>query len=373
MFKRWCQDQGYANSRDLSHVLMDGGVLSIPFDKLHAFYDQYVRCVKMGEKLYVVEQKTPTYNFFMDIDYKEDTHLSLEQIKSITLVICNTVNGFGGRECIISIADPKPKDDKVKTGIHLNWPGLIVDQMNAIQLMHHVVSALNKIYSVRDWSKDIDASVYGSIGTKGSGFRLPWSHKKSKHTVCNGVGCVACDNGKLIEGEYLPRFVFKNGTFENISREPSVAALLSSTVRTEDTRVVTVPELVLLCRPVKKEGDFTASELKNEVVDYELLALLETFIRQNMQGHEHTRLQNVFHYKTCHLIKTSSKYCENIRREHNSNHIRFRIDSGGIIYQQCFCRCDTLQGRLHGMCKNFTGRKHQLSRKICALLYELKK
>ena len=44
----------------------------MPFDRLNEFYDKYVEAVKADEKLFVVEQKTTTYNFFVDIDYKDD-------------------------------------------------------------------------------------------------------------------------------------------------------------------------------------------------------------------------------------------------------------------------------------------------------------
>ncbi len=63
MFKAWCASQKFNNATNLSHVLMDGGVLSVPFDKLNDFYEQYVDAVKCGEKLYVVEQKSERYNF----------------------------------------------------------------------------------------------------------------------------------------------------------------------------------------------------------------------------------------------------------------------------------------------------------------------
>jgi len=49
---------------------MDGGVLSVPFDKLRDFYTVYVSSVTIGEQVFVVEQKTETYNFFVDIDYQ---------------------------------------------------------------------------------------------------------------------------------------------------------------------------------------------------------------------------------------------------------------------------------------------------------------
>ena len=107
MFKKWCNHNNFNNATNLSHVLMDGGVLSVPFDKLNAFYEKYIEAVKKGEKLFVVEQKTETYNFFVDIDYKDERALTLEEIQSICKIICDKVKRHGGKECLISVSPPK--------------------------------------------------------------------------------------------------------------------------------------------------------------------------------------------------------------------------------------------------------------------------
>jgi hypothetical protein len=380
MLRAWCKTNSFNNARNLSHVLMDGGVLSIPFDKLRDFYEVYIKSIKADEKVFVVEQKTDTYNFFMDVDYKDDESLSLDQVKSICQIICDKVDTFHSTKCLISVGEPKPKDGQIKTGIHLNWPGLVVNQMGAIQLMHHVVHTLEKIYSAKDWTKIIDSSVYGSVGTKGSGFRLPWSHKKTQHSECKGVGCTNCDGGKFIEGEYLTVFTCSDGHMESINQEITMEKLLASTVRTSETTIIEIPELVILCQPIPKkfhrEGDFTNVESKDEINDIELLTLLETFIRKNMDGNEDIRVLKIFKYKNIHLLKTTSRYCENIKRNHNSNHIKLIIDNR-FIYQKCFCRCDTIEGRQLGTCKDFSGRKHKLEtnggRRICEILYPNKK
>ena len=91
MFKQWCKSQNFSNANNLSHVLLDGGKLSVPFDKLNDFYEKYVEAVKSGEKLYVVEQKTETYNFFVDIDYKSKDPLGIDDIKDISMIICDEV------------------------------------------------------------------------------------------------------------------------------------------------------------------------------------------------------------------------------------------------------------------------------------------
>jgi len=385
MLRSWCQSNGFNNPRNLSHVLMDGGVLSIPFDKLRDFYEMYIKAVKSDEKVYVVEQKTETYNFFMDIDYKDDDPLSIETVKNISKIICDKVSTFGGTTALVSVAEPKEKDSQIKTGVHLNWPGLVVNQNGALQLMHHIVNTLEKIYSAKDWSKIIDSSVYGSIGTKGSGFRLPWSYKKSRHLECKGLGCSNCESGKQTEGMYLPLFEYKDGTLSQIDQEITIERLLLATVRTQEKTVVEIPEFVFLCQPVKKsfrEGDFTKSETKNEVHDLEVLSLIETFIRRNIVGNEDTKVLALYKYGQQYLIKSTSRYCGNIKRNHSSNHVKLIICydakiGTAYIYQKCFCMCETTEGRVLGFCKNYSGCKHLLNMnegpKIREILYPKKK
>jgi len=341
---------------------MDGGVLSIPFDKLREFYDMYVQCVLQGEKVFVVEQKTETYNFFIDIDYKDDEALTVPEVQSIMQIVCDKVRTVSSVCALVSVAEPKPKDGKIKTGIHANWPGFVVNQHGAIQMMHHLISILNKVYPSRDWSRDIDASVYGEEGKQGSGFRLPWSHKKCKGET---------------EGEYLPIFLYENGVLKDMDQEPSYEKLMMATVRTESREVQEVPECVVLCRPIRKEGNFTPGEIKNEVNDSELSAILETYIRQFMDGQKETRVQKIFKFKTKYFIKTNSKFCENIKREHSSNHVKLVINPPGYerkkfnkeadaatIHQECFCRCDGARP-----CKDFMSTPYRLPSSITKILY----
>jgi len=208
MFKSWCASQNFTHAANLSHVLMDGGVLSVPFDKLKEFHKRYVEAVKRGERLYVVEQKSERYNFFVDIDYKDDEALTLEQIKDVCKIICDKVKRHGGRDCLISVAPPKKSGNLTKTGVHLNWPGFVVDQPSAIALRDHILLALSKANGAVDWNEIIDASVYGNADrkTKGSGFRMPWSYKRVKHDVCGGQGCAECEKGKVDQVAYNSGF-----------------------------------------------------------------------------------------------------------------------------------------------------------------------
>ena len=366
MFKRWCKDQGFANNSDLSHVLMDGGVLSVPFDKLNDFYEKCVEVYNSGEKIFVVEQKTENYNFFMDLDYKDDEEMSFEQIKSVCKVICDKVSKFGGKDALISVAEPKPIDTLIKTGIHINWPGFVVNRSSALGIRDHVINTLNLAYGSRDWKDIVDISVYGnsSRNTKGSGFRMPWSHKKGKHEACAGQGCELCNNtGKETQSEYLPIFIYKHGpssTLQKTEQKPSVDILHMATLRTQSMEPVII-------EGTREEATFTTLQTKNEFKDQEARLLVEAFVRKNVEGQTTASITKMFKYNKQFLVSTNSKYCENKKCNHNSNHVWFHI-VGDTIAQKCFSTTNIL--RQYGFCKDFSGRRHQLSKKITDILYE---
>jgi hypothetical protein len=59
------------------------------------------------------------------------------------------------------------------------------------------------------------------------------------------------------------------------------------------------------------------------------------------------------------VVRTNSSFCMNVSREHNSNTIYFLINEFGI-YQKCFCRCDKLDGRRFGYCKDYRSARYTL-------------
>jgi hypothetical protein len=372
MFKSWCAAQRFNNATNLSHVLMDGGVLSVPFDKLNEFHERYIDAVKRGERLYVVEQKSEKYNFFVDIDYKDESSLDLDEIKDICKVICDKVKRHGGHDCLISVSPPKKCGELTKTGVHLNWPGFVVDQSSAIALREHILVALSKAKKNMDWNDIIDAAVYGNVArkTKGSGFRMPWSYKRAKHDTCDGQGCSSCEKGKVDQLAYLPVFVYRHGplsTILQIGQEPTIDILKMAVVRTNEPQTTHVepPSTAV------KEGSFTEVQTKDEVYDDQLKDKIEEFIRTNMDGQSNAYVPKIFKKKDTYLVQTTSKYCENLKREHGSNHVWFII-SGKTILQKCFCLCETLRGRRDGFCKDFCGRRHQLTPEIVERLYPKK-
>ena len=369
MFRALCTQKGFTNvSNGVTHVLMDGGTLHVPFDRLEEFYRM---CADRSNRVYVVEQKTDLYNFFMDIDFCDTEALSLEQIKSVCKIIYNRVSEYHRTDSYIFAAKPKKKGDLIKTGIHMNWPGFVVDQTTSINLRYAVVNTLTRLYPASDWENAIDISVY-----TGSGFRLPWSFKRSKHSQCNGMGCMVCNNsGKIDEGPYIPFFRVSNGEFVDIEdKQPSVELLMKATVRSQAARATPVKiEEEVVCKPVvnrKKEGSFTERETRNVMnVDEVTLKALEGFVRKHMPGQERSYIQSLYKNDKSLYAKTNSRFCENLGRNHNSNHVWFLISENGEICQKCFCRCETMKDRKKDFCKDFTGRKHQLYPSIVKKLF----
>lgn len=335
-----------------THVLMDGGRLHVPPDRLNEFCDRYVQCIRENIKIFVVEQKTPYYKFFVDVDYVDDEGLTLENVSDLARVICDKVMSLvpQATQCIVSAAQPKPKGEGVKTGIHLNWPHVVVDQTRATRLREHLVSHLNKIYQAKQWQEIIDASVYG-----GSGFRLPWSHKMAKGVT---------------EGPYVPLLEYTNGKMADISGHPVTPDLLRLvSIRTHGQEPnVEVPEPEVFSLTGKK-GGHTSNLSGVDINNLQINAEVETFIRKHMRGQGDARVQKVLKNKKNYYVKTNSRFCENVLREHSSNHVWFLITEDGRICQKCFCTCDTTKGRLHGFCSKFSGREHCLFSNIKDLLY----
>lgn len=352
---------------------MDGGVLSVPFDRLNEFHEKYIDAVRSGEKLFVVEQKSPTYNFFVDIDYKDVKSLPQEDIQDICKIICDKVKRHGGKECLVCVSPPKKVGEYTKTGVHLNWPDLVVDQASALALREHILVALSKAKGGTDWNEIIDVAVYGDARrkTKGSGFRMPWSHKMAKHQVCGGQGCPECDDtGKVIQVAYLPLFIYRHGplsTLMAVDRQPNVEILKMSSIRTNEPQSITVepPSSII------KEGSFSKEQTKDEIVNDEVKNEIQSFVQKNMEGQQHAIITKMFKHNNTYLVSTNSKYCENLKREHSSNHIWFYI-TGSTITQKCFCRCETIRQRRDGFCKDFHGRHHELLPRVVEKLYSKK-
>ena len=309
--EKWLTDKGPG-----THVLMDGGILQVPFEQLDEFYVECVHAVRLGKKIYVVEQKTDVFKFFVDLDYKGPEALPDDTVLELATLMHSVVQK--GR-CLIARAEPRDVDNQVKTGVHIHWPDVFVTKSEALALRTRI---LLELPDDPEWSQRIDASVYG-----GSGLRMLWSHKR--------------DRGSVDSGPYTPWRDLEGNVFDPV---PSAETLKLFALRT--------------------------NEVSNEAVNVEITcAPLERYIRKYLKGQELANVRRVMRKASDTIIvQTDSKYCERIQGEHKSNHVWFGI-KGEMICQLCHDdECNRIAAEKNAnnekLPKRFSGREYILSPSI---------
>ena len=286
IFSRWRVQHGPG-----THVLMDGGILDVPLEDVDSFLIEYLAAIQRGKQLFVVEQKTDTFRFFIDLDYKSTQVLEDDALLSILEIMCRIVPG----QCLIARTPARTVQGLIKTGVHIHWPDALVTRQEALAYRTRILLELEE----PEWADRIDASVYG-----GSGLRMLWSHKKPTGDP------------------YVP---WEPGTQ---TPKPSLELLKLFSIRTcENIQTVTCEE----------SGD-----------------ALEKYIQKYIPGQQQTRVKRIGQKGKTKWVQTDSRYCENISREHKSNHIWFSI-TGDRICQLCH---DT------ETCHGFVGREYILSPSI---------
>jgi Prim-pol 4/Herpesviridae UL52/UL70 DNA primase len=289
-----------------THTLMDGGILYVQDEDMDAFFQVYIEQLK-HRKLYVVEQKTHVFKFFVDLDYKAPDKLKDEALLAVCEVIHDAI-GSPGR-CCIARAQPRPVKDPsgqraslIKSGVHIHWPDLRVTKQEAISLRSRILLALPEVQEV-DWAQVIDSSVYG-----GSGLRMLWSHKKPSGDP------------------YVPWRTLDGSEF---SKEPNLETLALFSIR---------------CKANEKKDEVSEAIIASEPI--------EEFIQRYLPGQRRTqvkKIQRMEEGSDAWYVQTDSKYCERIRSEHRSNHVWFMLNKGRIS-QRCF----------NEECKGFVGSEHIL-------------
>ena len=302
MVDRWRVPKGPA-----THVSMSGGILNVPDNEIHDFHGEYIQAINSGAKLYLVEQKTDHFRFFVDLDYKAPEKLSDDDLFQFCSIIHESLETTS--PCLIARARPRPVESSlVKSGVHIHWPELVVSRTKAMNLRTKIIMKLTECFPF-DWDKIIDASVYG-----GSGLRMLWSHKKPTGDP------------------YIPWRSLDGRIF---SKEPSTELLNLFSVRTTD-------------EPNLEEN-------------FENVGPIEDYIRKYLDGQERTHVKKVQrHEHDGWFVQTDSTYCECIKRRHKSNHVWFTIRSGRIS-QRCF----------DDDCREFRGQEHILPPSIVEQLKDV--
>lgn len=284
----------WLSKTSVTHLLLDGGTLSAK----EGFYSDYVHDVTHGEKLCVVEKKTPRFRFFVDVDYVSDENeLDFVMVSRELFRIVNLGS------CVLAKAHPRKTTKGTKYGMHIIWPESLVTKQTANTIRMKLLDEFGS-----DWEDVFDSSVYS-----GSGLRMLWSYKNEPGST-----------------PYVPFGRFDDGgqfkEFKN--KDPSTHFLELFSIRAPyetDAEPVSVSDA-----PPKSE--------------------LESFIMKNIPGQSNIRISRIGKCKNKkdYWIRTNSKYCDHVKREHKSNNVWFILSPKGTLCQMCEDEeCKKWKGRFY--------------------------
>lgn len=371
---KWLESKKYFNRTKEtpvhSHLLYTGykgGKLYIPRSEEYEFLCKYAEEKDKGTKLYYVESRPNTFKFMSDVDISDDHYWQIDEIAKLTRNIQKTVYSFfeTNQVVICCTSREKTKSDGTHTGIHLIWPNLFVISDTALCLRRGIIQKLKESDKEPDsfklnkpWENVIDEVIYTR-----NGYRMVGSDKMS---VVKGSGgevekvaenrplellFVMDSNGELNENYYNR---LKNNT-KSLILETSIRYVIDTYLH-HGMNINKFPAWLEEDALERRAGVRTNSG--NVVSGKEHLAV-ENFIKQYLPKVYRgsikavTRYPKIDDYPHALLIKTTSRYCMNIGKNHNSCGVYFYATPEGIK-QRCLCQCNKMDGRKTGLCMDFT-------------------
>lgn len=331
--------------------------------------------------LFVVEVRPDRFRMFMDLDFKTpDTVRAAETdeaVRSLSTRLYSVYKEYAkssqslsgmvvcSRQLIGDASDAPPS----KFGIHLVWPDWIVSREVALDFRAQAIRACANDgvlgFHPAQWSDIIDLAVY-----KGSGLRMIASKKFGDKTNIYVPTYEADPEGDLRRIEN-PWAGFSQWVLKTSLRQPDAAVPESPTARG------------FVCHPEVEHGDLPSTMIDSSVFEFDERALQVTFknthltpvpitpaIRQFLKDvqtqfpvcYARCKLTKLYHFVVgkddAFVIATDSKFCMNLNKNkgrHSSNHVYFILNRSGV-WQKCFSRCETSEGRKWCPCKEFKGR-----------------
>jgi hypothetical protein len=423
--------RGKSDSRELTHLLMDGGKIHVSQEKHEEFLQIFAEDIKLGGKEnynFISENRTPIFRFLVDIDYLDEYGLTDEEIeRDISQNIQIALKPFletdldkNKRKIIVcTTGESKSTMDHgfelKKTGIHIIWPNVYVDEQYAKFLRSVIIQYFENNLPKRpeycQWDQVFDYAVVSS-----SGLRMKGSAKIMRCTGCkNKKGdrecCEICYGfGKIIPGKgrvYLPRLVLdgdgnklshylekltkdnyymlqqtclriygkrKNFTLLNESQFPSwfdKNVLQTHLEKPKKSRKKGKKKLIGTVEDIlKKRKSLKYKETID--VNSDIYKKVCIFMSQLFNNHKHYNKQTIVNMFKCgkkkneyYIIQTDSKFCQNVNRCHSANHIWFLLNDTSIC-QKCFSES---YNKKSICCSEFSSQSYSITISLRNLLY----
>lgn len=332
----WAKTRGFFGRRQaaVSHLLLDGGVLSVPEESSSEFIGAYaLGVVKPGKPPCVVETKTPVFRMFYDLDAHIEGDEMPERAFDILAIICETTAACfeDSRPHAVVCVSNKPKrleGGGSKLGIHVTFDDIFTDSSVSLAVRNHVLERLSKETSPfsNEWDQVVDAAVF-----KGSGMRLPWSAKKNE------------------DRWYVPVAEYIDGSWSRFDGvESSVSAVRSILMRSTLRYFGRCTPPIVVTGEIERTGS-TSNLTHASLRDHgDAARLVETLVSPKYRGNVTAVLVGT----NAVIFRHESRYCENVGREHRSSNAYFLLTPRGL--QQC-CYSRKNVPELSCQCVDFRG------------------
>ena len=370
-----------------THYLLDGGIWKVPLEQYPNFLKLLADDLNNGEKHYISENKTDIFKFICDLDFYEETIISVKQVEHIVTVIQEIITEyFGNQRIIICGADSKTvtinEINFIKSGFHLVFPKLWITVDTSKRLRILIIERLIEKFKEREphnkWEDVVDLSVYEDNGLRMVGCRKINICKTCKNKrevrdtceMCQGVGKI--DENRI----YKPVSVLPTDSiyFETIKNDYYVMLLETSIYNYSGFEPTPLIKQIIVELPVNKKSKKESCKRNGTNGTNEIDLKIETFIQRNFREHySRSQVKRVSKNETSnsqivYYVEIDDNYCMNVNRNHTSSSVYFEIKASGIC-QRCYCKKESCEGRLNGNCREYHSKEIALNKSLKGLLF----
>ena len=353
------------NKMNATHYLLDGGIWKIPKEEYQNFLRLLAVDLQNNEKHYICENRTEVFKFICDLDFYDDSVITLEQVSIIIKVIQEIVEEYyGSTKVIICCSDSKTvvlnDTSYTKSGFHLVWPKIWINARTAKELRLLFISKLINTFSERHdintWSEVVDLSVYEDNGLRMIGCRKMGVCKSCKNKKEFRDSCLTCNGiGRIDENRvYKPKKVLHADPDYIHSIDNDYYIMLIETSIYNFNNFEATPLLKELSITEKSSATVSKKTIKERD---ELTIKVENFIKKHYRK---ITVKKITKTENCLYIIPDDNFCLNVNRCHTSSGIYFQITPTGAC-QRCYCKKDTLTGRSSGPCTTFSSENIPIS------------
>lgn len=396
----------------VTHFCMKGGKFNVPFILADEFLENYIQAICTGERLFLIERRTKVFCMYFDFDVVQIGPMSDVELSRILAILGGLFREFfpyvpdeefaayvfkasksetkeAIEESKLLVADSQgTKHTCFKTGFHIIYPKILVNQRHALTIRNIFIAELKKELGERAAPKNTWEDLVDECVFLANGLRMVYSNKTAKCTSCNGkskgnsgISCTTCINGRIDVGRpYVPHAVFSalgvldKEELHRIRVDPEYCIKQASIRRDDPSAVVTqftLPEGYVYApdpnsrthkrllterkkgvRDVRYDGSQYDQDValsggwKRSMIQMEsddpLYDRLKDFVNRS-SVYAKTAIHSIYMNKrrTSVFIKATghnSTFCMNKGDCHNSNSIYFQIVKKLGCSQRCFKR-----------------------------------